>query len=152
MLTTQSIHLIIILKQVKRETINLRKHKEEKIMGWYIFLGIIALIVNVAFSMKFAEIAEDKGYNGTPYGLLCFFFGVVGYCMVAALPDLTLYNRIYEDRNDRKAILFSADRSEVKAVSVVKSSMIGNKWVCGKCKTENSANYGQCKKCGTYRG
>lgn len=24
-------------------------------------------------------------------------------------------------------------------------------WICGNCKTENSMNYGQCKKCGKYK-
>ena len=39
-------------------------------------------------------------------------------------------------------------------VSVVAKapSIVDGKWICGSCQTENSVNYGQCKKCGKFRG
>ena len=37
-------------------------------------------------------------------------------------------------------------------VSAVASSASEAEWTCGNCQTVNSVNYGQCKKCGTFRG
>ena len=44
-------------------------------VGWYIFIGIIALIINIAISLKFANLAEDKGYTGSGY--FCFASSLV---------------------------------------------------------------------------
>lgn len=57
-------------------------------MNLIVLFAIIALAIQIYFSMTFAEIATKKGYNGATYGWLCFFFSVVGYCLVIALPDL----------------------------------------------------------------
>ena len=67
-------------------------------MGWYIFAGIVGLIINSAVSMKFANLAEEKGYSGGGYFWLCFFLGTIGYCVVAALPDAQLHQEILELR------------------------------------------------------
>ena len=63
-------------------------------MGVIVLTGIIALVIQIVVSMKFASIAEEKGYDGTNYGLLCFFLGVIGCCMVASLPDLKMQNTL----------------------------------------------------------
>lgn len=103
-------------------------------MFWRLLIVAIVLIIHIAIATTFADYAEQKGHNKTPYFWACFFLGVAGYCMVAALPDLVLYNKISE-------------LTENNAAEVTESDT----WICGKCKTENSMNYGQCKKCGTYR-
>jgi hypothetical protein len=56
----------------------------------YIIIFLIAIFVNIILSVKFSEIADEKGYNGKNYFWLCFFLGSIGFIMVAALPDLTL--------------------------------------------------------------
>ena len=63
-------------------------------MGWCILGLIIALVIQACIAREFSSIAEEKGYNATSYFWLCFLFGVIGYCMVAALPDLTLHDKI----------------------------------------------------------
>lgn len=51
----------------------------------YVVLGIIALALEIAISMKFDEIAKEKGYSG--YFWWCFLLNIIGFIMVAALPD-----------------------------------------------------------------
>ena len=63
-------------------------------MDLIIAIALIALIIQIALTAYFAGIATKKGHNGFGYGCLCFFFGVIGYCVVAALPDLTTEERI----------------------------------------------------------
>ena len=47
-------------------------------MGIYVIIAIIALVVQILISIKFANIAEAQGYDGFNYGLLCFFCSGVG--------------------------------------------------------------------------
>ena len=54
----------------------------------YILVAIVSLIINILICTKFADIAEDKGYSHSSYFWCCFFLGITGYIMVAALPDL----------------------------------------------------------------
>ncbi len=104
-------------------------------MGWYILIAVIVLFIHGAIASTFADYAAQKGYDKSPYFWACFFLGVAGYCMVAALPDLVLYSKLDE----------IASNTDITPISE------NNTWICGKCKTENSMNYSQCKKCGTYR-
>ena len=62
----------------------------ESIIGGYIFLGLIALVIHIALCVFCGRLAEEKGYSSTTYCLLCIFFGVIGFCIVAALPDLEM--------------------------------------------------------------
>lgn len=63
-----------------------------------LFWGLV-FFACVLIAFKFGSIASDKGHNGTRYGFLCFFLPLLGWCIVAALPDRTLHDkvdRIYE--------------------------------------------------------
>ena len=106
---------------------------------------IVGLLIHIAFALRFGGIAEDKGYESGPYFVLCLVFSFVGYILVAALPDMYIRSRLNE--------LNAPDptSSSVTRYTVAQSSPTPTGWVCGKCNTTNSPNYGQCKKCGTYR-
>jgi len=124
-------------------------------MGWYIVAAIIGLIANALISARFASIAEEKGYDGTGYFFLCFFLGVVGYCMVAALPDYTLHNMVNALRKSNhdveKAVHQVNTRNNNTASAIAHPKPSVGQWICKNCGTNNSVNYGQCKKCGSYK-
>ena len=42
--------------------------------------------------------------------------------------------------------------SNTKQVMSAKAIITEDGWICGNCQTKNSMNYGQCKKCGKFRG
>ena len=56
-------------------------------MGVILVIGLF--VVHIFICIKFGEMAEAKGYD-TSYGWLCFFLSIIGYCWVAALPDLQM--------------------------------------------------------------
>lgn len=57
-------------------------------VGFLIFIGaVIVLIIQWIISKEFAKAAADKGYTESKYFWYCFFFSVVGYLLVAALPS-----------------------------------------------------------------
>ena len=60
----------------------------------YIIGLIIAIIIDVALAMVFADKAAQKGHDDTTYFWICFFLGIIGYCMVAALPDLVMRSQL----------------------------------------------------------
>lgn len=68
----------------------------EGLIFLYILVAIVALVINIIICTKFADIAADKGYSHSSYFWCCFFLGITGYIMVAALPDLSLYSAIRE--------------------------------------------------------
>lgn len=129
-------------------------------MGWYILIGIIALIIQIAFSIKFAECAETKGHDRISYFCLCLFFGAVGYLLVAALPDYNLRYQVNviahngtttpNNNNQKKS---QTQTQTTFATPSTKKAVITDKgtWICGNCNAENNINYGQCKKCGKFR-
>lgn len=47
----------------------------------------IALILNIFIAAKFGAIAKDKGYSFGTHFAFCFFFSVIGWIAVWALPD-----------------------------------------------------------------
>jgi hypothetical protein len=49
---------------------------------------IIALVIDWIIANAFAEAAELKGHGERKYFWFCFLFGLVGYLLVIALPDL----------------------------------------------------------------
>ncbi len=120
-------------------------------MGWYIFFALIGIVVGLLFCFKFSSIAAEKGYSATSYFWLCFFFGMIGYIVVAALPDASITYKL----NDIERKLNNSSQSahtETRAEKINNTSAVAdNKWICVKCNTANNPEYGQCKKCGTYR-
>lgn len=104
----------------------------------YCLFALVLLLVNLYFSLTFADFASQKGYPPVKYFWLCFFFMVLGYCWVAVLPDMHLQREV------------NVLREKVNALSTMlpKTNEPAKKWTCGDCGTENSYNFGQCKRCG----
>ena len=63
-------------------------------MFGYIIGLIIAIIIDVALAFVFADKAGQKGHDESAYFWICFFLGIVGYCMVAALPDMVVRSQL----------------------------------------------------------
>lgn len=51
-------------------------------------LLMVALVIDIAFAVYAGAIAEEKGYSKGNWIAVCFFFGIIGYILVAALPDM----------------------------------------------------------------
>lgn len=56
----------------------------------YFLIALVAIAINVAFAMYAGGIAEQKGYSKGNWIAVCIIFGIVGYTLIAALPDLEL--------------------------------------------------------------
>ena len=99
--------------------------------------GIVALVFAIFFASKFAEIADMKGHDGSPYFWYVLLFGIVGMIMVAALPD-----------NSKKENTQSTSKNAVyEHVSVVNGSVIEAKYIeCNKCKKK--ITHYPCEHCG----
>lgn len=71
-------------------------------MIYLLFIAIaIALIINYVFAKKFEEIAFQKGYDESIHSFaMCFWFGILGYLYVIALPDLNNHYNIHSDSID----------------------------------------------------
>lgn len=59
-----------------------------RIKDYIIIGGIIWLFVDLAISSEFQSIAELKGHKSSKYFWYPFLFPIIGYFMIAALPDL----------------------------------------------------------------
>ena len=69
-------------------------------MFFSVLILIVALIVHIALCIKFSAIAYEKGYDSSNYFWACFFLGMIGYVMVAALPDQRLHFILAELQKD----------------------------------------------------
>lgn len=74
-------------------------------MGFVI--ALVAIAINVAFAMYAGGIAEQKGYSKGNWIAVCIIFGIFGYILIAALPDLELRaalenieKKLVKDKND----------------------------------------------------
>ena len=125
-------------------------------MLWYVICAIVALVISIALSFTFAGFAQEKGYEGSKYFWLCFFFGVVAYAWVAGLPDVYLHSRISQleqaihKANAQPSIshgqrTYSDSTTPSHYIGVLKN---GN-WIC-KCGRENSSYVSSCS-CGTNK-
>ena len=52
---------------------------------FWMISSIVWLVIALIAAMKYDEIAKMKGHEG--YAVWCFFLGIIGWIMVAALPD-----------------------------------------------------------------
>ena len=60
----------------------------------YVIAAAIAIVIDVLIASAFAKCAEQKGYWRSTYFWICFFLGMIGYCIVAALPDKVLLDKM----------------------------------------------------------
>lgn len=138
-------------------------------MGFVI--ALVAIAINVAFAMYAGGIAEQKGYSKGNWIAVCIIFGIIGYILIAALPDLELRaalenieKKLAKDKNDNylpRSSSSSSNRnssnsnstmkslSEMKPLAPLSDSM--DYWTCKSCGLENPKEARYCQHCGGYR-
>ena len=142
-------------------------------MGFVI--ALVAIAINVAFAMYAGGIAEQKGYSKGNWIAVCIIFGIFGYILIAALPDLelraTLENiekKLAKDKNDNYLPRSSNSNSSSNSSSssnrnsnssnsncTIKSlsemTPLADYWTCKYCGLENPKEARYCQHCGEYR-
>ena len=101
-------------------------------IGWIAL--IVGFVIQLVFAVKYGQCAEDKGHDRTVYFWICLIFGIVGYCLVAALPDLCIRNMLERQR--------APEGSIIKNATVVAPASNGN-WRCY-CGRENAGYVSSC--------
>ena len=130
-------------------------------IGWLIgtvFAGVLAFIT---FTYLPDLLPKRYDFIFTIFGL--FFAGIAVIALAFSLiRGKATYDQNLEQiaRLDRK-IRQASDNSSpsgvsgiaqpAKPISVTSGVVPADKWACKHCGTLNSKNYGQCKKCGTYK-
>ena len=126
-------------------------------MGFVI--ALVAIAINVAFAMYAGGIAEQKGYSKGNWIAVCIIFGIVGYTLIAALPDLelraTLENiekKLAKDKNDNYLPRSSSSsNSNCTIKSLSEMTPLADYWTCKYCGLENPKEARYCQHCGEYR-
>ena len=93
-------------------------------MGIYVFIGLIALVVHIFMCVQFGGIAAEKGYDSTTYTLLCVFFGVIGYCLVVALPDKEVRNSLESIESNLRKIVSQAPKAPANVPTVASTAPV----------------------------
>ena len=132
----------------------------------YFLIALVAIAINVAFAMYAGGIAEQKGYSKGNWIAVCIIFGIVGYTLIAALPDLelraTLENiekKLAKDKNDNYLPRSSSNsNSTMKSLSEMKplasdsnrnsNSSNSNCTIKSLSEMTPLADYWTCKYCG----
>lgn len=141
----------------------------------YFLIALVAIAINVAFAMYAGGIAEQKGYSKGNWIAVCIIFGIIGYILIAALPDLelraTLENiekKLAKDKNDNYLPRSSSSdsnrnsnssnsnsNSTIKSLSKMTTlaplSDSMDYWTCKYCGLENPKEARYCQHCGGYR-
>lgn len=136
---------------------------------WYILIVVVALALDYYLALKAGEIACDKGYEGNKWKWTCFWLGLVGYILVAAMPNLTMQatlknieEKLMKDGNDSRFLNNNSNGamksfSEMTPLAPLTSDSSQEKtverdgWVCKMCSTRNADYDDYCKGCGTSR-
>lgn len=141
-------------------------------MGFvYFLIALVAIAIDIAFALYAGEIAEDKGYSKGNWIAVCLFFGIIGYILIAALPDLVLRaalenieKKLTKDENDNylpRSSSSSSNSSNSNSNCTIKSlsemtplaplSHSMDDWTCKYCGLENPKEARYCQHCGGYR-
>ena len=139
----------------------------------YFLIVLVAIAIDIAFAMYAGGIAEQKGYSKGNWIAVCIIFGIFGYTLIAALPDLELRaalenieKKLAKDKNDNYLSRSSSSDSNrnrnssnsnctVKSLSEMKplvplaDSM--DYWTCKYCGLDNPKEARYCQHCGGYR-
>lgn len=140
-------------------------------MGFVI--ALVAIAINVAFAMYAGGIAEQKGYKKENWIAVCIIFGIFGYTLIAALPDLELRaalenieKKLAKDKNDNYLPRSSSSSSNSNSSSSNSNSTIKSLskmtplaplsdsmdyWTCKYCGLDNPKEARYCQHCGGYR-
>ena len=95
-----------------------------------LLIAAVFLIIHIGLCIKFNSIANDKGYYGMTYFWVCFFLGIAGMILVAALPNYTVAP------------------SKIKKNDL---SLSNETWTCKNCNTVNPTSKISCSSCGQYK-
>ena len=142
----------------------------------YFLIALVAIAIDIAFAMYAGGIAEQKGYSKGNWIAVCIIFGIFGYTLIAALPDLELRaalenieKKLAKDENDNYLPRSSSNRnsdsnrnsnssnsnctvkslSEMKPLAPLADSM--DYWTCKYCGLDNPKEARYCQHCGEYR-
>lgn len=126
-------------------------------MGFVI--ALVAIAINVAFAMYAGGIAEQKGYKKENWIAVCIIFGIFGYILIAALPDLELRaalenieKKLVKDKNDNYLPRSSnSSNSNCTIKSLSEMTPLADYWTCKYCGLENPKEARYCQHCGGYR-
>ena len=125
-------------------------------LGLLIF--VISIVVWVIICKKFYDIACDKGHNSIEYFMLPFFLGIIGFLIVAALPDRgdCRIDQLKKEVHELKLQLANyQSKSEPKPAILQKPSeetpIDDSVWLCGKCGKRNMNSNTKCWSCNTNR-
>ena len=140
-------------------------------MGFvYFLIALVAIAIDIAFALYAGEIAEDKGYSKGNWIAVCLFFGIIGYILIAALPDLVL--RAQLERLSTLPVSEGADRAGRLSEASAEQPSVPNAWnappmdkmtplaplshsmddwTCKYCGLENPKEARYCQHCGGYR-
>lgn len=66
---------------------------------YFLVTVVLVLLVNYLIAREYQRIATQKGFPGWRYFWWCFLMGIVGYIMVAALPDRNRYGGAKVERS-----------------------------------------------------
>ncbi len=128
-------------------------------MGFVI--ALVAIAINVAFAMYAGGIAEQKGYSKGNWIAVCIIFGIIGYILIAALPDLELRaalenieKKLAKDKNDNylpRSSSSNSSNSNCTIKSLSEMTPLADYWTCKHCGLENPKEARYCQHCGEYR-
>ena len=148
----------------------------ERLESWgqilFVILIIIGIISTITDTVTMADIDEDMAFmtcitSAITWGIYAF----IEYCayhvlalLISALASITqntiisanvaLYEasgNTYAENSSQPTTSNSTTTAKPIHTLGVRSTLVADKWICAHCKTSNSTNYSQCKKCGQYR-
>lgn len=125
----------------------------------YFLIVLVAIAIDIAFAMYAGGIAEQKGYSKGNWIAVCIIFGIFGYILIAALPDLelraTLENiekKLAKDKNDNYLPRSSSSNNSNSTIkSLSKMTPLADYWTCKYCGLDNPKEARYCQHCGGYR-
>lgn len=89
----------------------------------YFLIVLVAIAIDIAFAMYAGGIAEQKGYSKGNWIAVCIIFGIFGYILIAALPDLELRAALENiEKNLQKIRTTTICRAVAVAVTVTAQS------------------------------
>ena len=125
----------------------------------YFLIVLVAIAIDIAFAMYAGGIAEQKGYSKGNWIAVCIIFGIFGYILIAALPDLELRaalenieKKLAKDKNDNYLPRSSSSsNSNCTIKSLSEMTPLADYWTCKYCGLENPKDARYCQHCGEYR-
>lgn len=104
--------------------------KEEGSWVYLLIAGAVLLIIQAVIASKFEAIAFEKGYDSSIHSrAMCFWFGLVGYLYVIALPDRKSSTDVLDRKN-------SANVPAQKNCPRCNQPMSANSNLCSACRSE----------------